>query len=143
MRFKAGHFQKLKVPGIGEFMHLERAIYQNEAMPILAKLCMTNNRMVKIIPAGIESISKPIELNFVDMATELGTKIRGSGGQGGTEYEQIKHVREVNWVYEVANAWMSESLLVTDTNEESENPGYCAVKAIFVSLTYGTCMQSR
>ncbi|CAM8983481.1 unnamed protein product [Rhodiola kirilowii] len=113
MRFRAGHFQKLKVMGLSNFTYIEKVIFENEAMPNLERLIMKNNKLLKIVPSGIEKLCKLRELNFVDMPFELGTAIRGCNGQEGTEYEKIKHIGEVYWVYKVENSWKTESLVIS------------------------------
>ncbi|KAL7217703.1 hypothetical protein ACSBR2_011025 [Camellia fascicularis] len=86
--FEAGGFKKLKMLQIEQFDHLHTVVVEEGSMSVLQKLTLRNCGQLKMLPLGINNLTRLKELLLYGMPTEF-----ISGLQKGTEdREMVKHI---------------------------------------------------
>lgn len=120
MRFKAGKFLNLKNLGLHRLESLQMVIIEQSAMPGLERFILQGCPMLKILPDGIEHLSKLEVLDLVYMPDELVAKIKASPMHPGPDYPKVRHIPEVNHISKV-DSIVDTSRLNYKYNEKATN----------------------
>lgn len=76
LEFQVETFKKLKILRIQQLDQLNLMIVENGAMPVLKKLTMSKCKNLRLLPVGIEGLTKLEELCVHDMHTEFMAQLR-------------------------------------------------------------------
>lgn len=106
--FEAGGFKKLKMLQIEQFDHLHTVVVEEGSMSVLQKLTLRNCGQLKMLPLGINNLTRLKELLLYGMPTEF-----ISGLQKGTEdREMVKHIDVIHsFILQDDGSWSLEQNL--------------------------------
>ncbi|CAK8540294.1 unnamed protein product [Lathyrus sativus] len=119
--FKKNGFPNLKVLGLDDLEGLNSMTIEEGAMQGLKKLVIQRCGSFKIVPLGIEHLTKLKTIEFFDMPDELITALLPNGGK---DYWRVQHVPTVYSTYWRDGGWDVYSLetfgeRVTDSNHST------------------------
>ncbi|XP_042988730.1 disease resistance protein RPM1-like isoform X2 [Carya illinoinensis] len=96
--FRKGGFNKLKVLGLDQFNKLRCVQVEVGAMPLVEKLIIQRCQLLKMVPVGIQYLTKLKVLEFFDMPVEFIQTLRPDVKD--SDYWKVAHIPEVystNW----------------------------------------------
>ncbi|XP_026656446.1 disease resistance protein RPM1-like isoform X2 [Phoenix dactylifera] len=109
LHFKAGWFPQLKVLRLQDMAHLSSIDIEQEALINLQELFLIRCRELKMVPLGIENLTRLQKLELDDMPQELVEKLR-DGGESKEDRLRIQHIPVImNWV-KMGDSWTEERL---------------------------------
>lgn len=109
LHFNAGCFPQLKVLRLQDMAHLSRIDIERKALTNLQELLLVRCRELKMVPMGIENLTRLQRLELDDMPKELVEKLR-EGGESVEDRFRVQHIPLImNWVRR-GDSWTEERL---------------------------------
>ncbi|XP_010249752.1 PREDICTED: disease resistance protein RPM1-like [Nelumbo nucifera] len=106
LRFIKGSFPNLKILRLWNLPLLNQVDIEQGAMPNVEDLWLSGSKRLKMIPHGIQHLTKLKELTLEDVSTELVKRLRGEA----PDRTKVKHISKINHYWKAGFGWSSENL---------------------------------
>ncbi|XP_042478969.1 disease resistance protein RPM1-like [Macadamia integrifolia] len=106
LHFHPMWFPMLKILRLWNLSQLNKVIIKKGTMPDIEDLWVGGCCMLKMLPQGIEYLSKLKELTLDDMPVEFVEQLR----EGGRDRPRITHIPQINHYYRISGKMHHESL---------------------------------